>query len=210
MSSDSSLDDIDCAGYPTETFQGRFAMRRVLLMGAIVFAVSLTCRADTVTIFDLNATLDNGFGTGTAGSATGTVTIDVTTGVVTALDLVASTTAASGLGATSTTFTTVDYVGEYPDPLDPTYDIQSLTGSNSLLLALPVGSLVGYDGSLVCSAVAACSGVSVYGVDISGGVYFDSGSLTPEVAATPEPSSLALLGSGVLGFAGVLRRRKRC
>jgi hypothetical protein len=29
-------------------------------------------------------------------------------------------------------------------------------------------------------------------------------------AATPEPSGLMLLGSGVLGIAGVLRRRLRC
>jgi hypothetical protein len=31
--------------------------------------------------------------------------------------------------------------------------------------------------------------------------------VTPPPAATPEPSSLALLGSGVLGLAGVVRRR---
>lgn len=30
---------------------------------------------------------------------------------------------------------------------------------------------------------------------------------TPNTAATPEPSSIALLGTGLLGFAGVLRKR---
>lgn len=35
------------------------------------------------------------------------------------------------------------------------------------------------------------------------------GSVTTPPAATPEPSSLALLGSGVLGLAGVVRRRMR-
>jgi hypothetical protein len=185
-------------------------MRRVLLMGAVLFATSLTCRADVIKTFDLSGALDNGLGTGTAGSATGTVTIDVTTGVVTALDVVASTTAASSMGATSTTFTTIGYAGKDPDPADPSYGIQSLTGPNSLFLSLPVGSLVGYDGSLLCSAVTDCTGEpSVYNAG-SSGVGFDSGSLTPEAAATPEPSSLALLGSGALGLAGVLRRRKRC
>lgn len=35
------------------------------------------------------------------------------------------------------------------------------------------------------------------------------GTLTPTTTATPEPSSLALLGSGVLGLAGVVRRKFR-
>ena len=36
--------------------------------------------------------------------------------------------------------------------------------------------------------------------------FIESGTITP-VAATPEPSSIALLGTGVIGVAGVLRKR---
>jgi hypothetical protein len=43
--------------------------------------------------------------------------------------------------------------------------------------------------------------------NVLGFFYLDSVSVVAQPAATPEPSSLMLLGTGVLGFAGVVRRR---
>lgn len=177
-------------------------LRSVFLLAGVLLAGSLICRADVVTTFNVNGTWDNGFGTGSDGSLTGTVTIDVTTGVVTDIDVVETTTAASALGVSSNTFNGVGA----ENPVGSEYIVES--GSINLFteLVFPTASLIGYTGGDLCSFQNQCDNLTIYAVGVSG-PFLESGTVTP---ATPEPGSLALLGTGVLGFAGVLRRRKCC
>src|SRR5258707_10562225 len=56
-------------------------MRIQPLLAAAILATSLIAHADTLSIFDLNATTVSG------GSASGTVTLDATTGLFTSADI---------------------------------------------------------------------------------------------------------------------------
>ncbi len=51
--------------------------------------------------------------------------------------------------------------------------------------------------------------VDSIGVAFPGEIYISLDSLTPQPAPVPEPTTLLLLGSGLLGIAGVTRRRKK-
>lgn len=76
-----------------------------------------------------------------------------------------------------------------------------------LIFGINEVDLVGFSGGLLCSTENPCGdGTSAYltasGI---GDLDLQSGTVVP--AATPEPSSFLLLGTGLLGIAGMMRKR---
>lgn len=162
-----------------------------------VLSASFAAHADSYEIFDVSATA--GYQDYTV---TGTVTFDTTTSTFTDSDL--STSFGSVTGAPT-------YSGGYPsgNPTSLYYGFGDVLpgGEPYVYLGIPGSSLSGYSGGNLCSLTQACSdGPSDLNSTIGGIYRFNSGTLTP-ASATPEPSSFLLLGSGLLGVAGVMRRR---
>ena len=163
-------------------------MRR---MHPVLAASTLTAHADTIDTFTLtDVTFQNG------GTATGTVTIDITNGSFTNID------ATYKAGSTTDLFMGVLAQA----PVSNVYVVASRATSGDILnFNLPQTSMVGYAGGNVCSIEHLCNGndssalIEANGTDI----FFETGSLT----TTPEPSTLALFGTGILGLAGMARRK---
>ena len=171
------------------------------------------------TVFDVDA-----FVNAPSDTLTGTITIDPNLGVVTALDLVASTeleplhfTLAGGRPDLPYT----DQYGNYYGPqIYSIFFYDPAVPYSSGVLNLPIGntgSLVGYAGGPICPGGESCllayygedSGISSFGV---GGTGYDDtfeGNLVPEapITSAPEPSSWALLVTGLLGVLGLGRQR---
>jgi hypothetical protein len=178
-------------------------LRSILAILTILAASALVARADTVVPFDFNAALQ-GLGGGTV---SGIVDVDITKGMFTTVDFTAI------VGGISNLFDTPAFnQGAVPSPATLYVGDFSDSSGDMFQIALPPTSLIGYTGSAVCSLVLACNPT----LDIStvfiqaksdSGATATSGSLTPAAASTPEPSTFALLGTGILGLAGAARRK---
>jgi PEP-CTERM motif len=166
----------------------------------LLAASTLVARADTIVPFDFNATL-------VGGTVSGIVDVDITKGQFTTVDFTAIIngishpfdTPAFNQGAVPTPATL--YVGDFTD-----------SSGDMFQIALPPTSLIGYTGSAVCSLALACNPtLDIPTIFIQAktdiGNIARSGSLTPAAAATPEPSTFALLTTGLLGLAGAARRK---
>jgi hypothetical protein len=172
---------------------------------SLLAASTLFARADTIVPFDLNATLQ-GLGGGTV---SGIVDVDITDGMFTAIDFTAT------VGGVSHLF--IDPLSTFrqgPVPTPPTLYVGLFTDSSgdTFQLALPTTSLVDYSGSSVCSLGLSCNPtMDITTVFIQAktdiGAVATSGSLTPAPASTPEPSTFALLITGILALAGITRRK---
>jgi hypothetical protein len=170
---------------------------RCLLAAAVLAVSSLAAHADTIDTFSFNSTLSTG-------TASGLVTFDETTGLFTGGSITALVNGISYL------FNQNGFSG--PSDTVTGFILSSANGTE-FQITIPGTSNIGYTGGQVCSSsnANACpvtgTNGDYYVTGITSGIddFATSGSLA--LVSTPEPSSIALLGTGALGMAGLLRKR---
>ena len=197
-------------------------MRKFLwaILAILVLALSAPyASADTTESFNFSGTFIDSFNG--SNSVTGTFTLDLTNGTITAFDFTTPLTtvdASNGFSASLFTFNgfdpntpfvllKFDCCGDEGDSLFLYFqtDLASFSGSTFFPGTFQVAMGEFTESILICGIVheTTCSGPE----GATG--FFESGSATP-ITTAPEPASLLLLGSGLLGLAGIKRRRSAC
>jgi hypothetical protein len=173
-----------------------------LVIPAILAAATIAAHADILSTFSLT---DYTFQSGA--TATGTIVIDITDGLVESTNI-------TYVGATTLLFNVSTGTGNVSLGLysnAPSTDAAGDTFADSF--HTPAAGFIGYAGGEACSQTDLCDVFVTSAINFANSTQdlLETGSLTLEppivTGQTPEPSTFALLGTGILGLAGVARRK---